>query len=185
MEKIGVTAWITASQAGALALLDKRRRLEEKETVRELVASGIRPRDARVQVARMRPEHWPALEVVVGEAVRRRLADEDLVGPWAPLTQSDLDRLALSGRWPGASAGITLVQRNYAFPADLVLQLRTASWRVSEKPLARLYELGLVGSGLRLTEEQKTRRDELARLLYPPARIIREALTEYGPHSNE
>lgn len=185
MEKIGVTAWITASQAGALALLDKKRRLEEKETVDQLVASGVRRSDARTEVARMRPEHWPALEVVVSEAVRRRLADEDLAGPWAPLTRAELDRLALSGRWPGASGGVTLVQRNYSFPADLVLQLRTASWRVSEKPLARLYELGLVGSGLRLTEEQKSRRDELARLLYPPARIIREALAAYGPRSNE
>ncbi|MFF8414924.1 hypothetical protein [Streptomyces omiyaensis] len=184
MEKVSVTAWITASQAGVLSLLDKRRRIEEKETVQQLVASGVRRDEARVQVARMRPEHWPALEVVVGEAVRRRLAEEDLAGPWAPLSPAELDRLMLSGRWPGASEGITLIQRNYRFPSDLALQLRTASWRVSERPLARLYELGLVGSGLRLTQDQKARRDDLARLLYPPARIIREALAAYGPRSN-
>ena len=176
-----MTAWITAAQGGALALLEKRRRLEEQETKAELIRSGLTSNEARIRIIRMRPEHWPALEVVVASSLRRRLADEDLAGPWDPLTPEELDRLMLSGRWPGASDGITLVQRNYELPADLVLQLRTASWRVSEKALAELYERGLVGSGKKLTEEQRRRRDELARQLYPPARIIRQALTAYPP----
>lgn len=176
-----MTAWVTASQAGALTLLEKRRRMEEQETKAELIRSGLSSREARIRIMRMRPDHWPALEDVVASSLRRRLADEDLAGPWAALTPGELDRLALCGRWPGASDGITLVQRNYALPADLVRQLRTASWRVSEKPLAELYERGLVGSGKKLSEEQRRVRDELARQLHPPARIIRQALAAYPP----
>lgn len=185
METEKVTVWITAAQAGRLALLDKRRRLEEAATVRQLVGRGMDRRAARLEVARMRPENWPALGVVVGEAVRRRLAEGDLVGPWAPLTEEELEGMTLAGRWPGPSGGIRLQQRNYAFPVDLLLQLRTASWRVSEQPLRTLQERGLVGVGLQLSADQLRERDELAKRLYPLARIVREALEAYGPQPSE
>jgi hypothetical protein len=185
METEKVTVWITAAQAGRLALLDKRRRLEEAATVRQLVGQGMDRRAARLEVARMRPETWPALAVVVADVVRRRLAEADLAGPWAPLTEAELDGMTLAGRWPGPSGGIRLQQRNYSLPADLVLQLRTASWRVSEQPLRMLQERGLVGAGLRLSGEELRERDELAARLYPPARIVREALEAHGPQPSE
>lgn len=176
-----MTVWITAAQASGLALLDKRRRLEEQETKAQLIRSGLTSNEARIQIIHMRPEHWPALEDIVASSLRRRLADEDLAREWDPLTRDELDRLMLCGRWPGPNNGIRLAQRNYDFPADLVLQLRTAAWRMSERALAELHERRLVGSGKKLTEEQRRVRDELALQLYPPARIVRQALTNYPP----
>ncbi len=176
-----MTVWITAAQASALRLLDKRRRLEEQETKAQLIRSGLTPNEARIRIINMRPETWPPLEDIVASSLRRRLGDEDLAREWDPLTPDELDRLKLSGRWPGPNTGVRLSQRNYDFPADLALQLRTTAWRMSERALAELHEQGLVGSGKRLTEEQRRLRDELALQLYPPARIVRQALTDYPP----
>ncbi|WP_346241276.1 hypothetical protein [Streptomyces malaysiensis] len=181
MEKEGMTVWITAPQASVLAALDKRRRLEEQETKAELIRAGLSSKEARIRIINMRPETWPPLEDIVASSLRRRLADEDLAREWDPLTPDELDRLKLSGRWPGPNNGIRLVQRNYDFPAALARQLRTAAWRMSERALAELHERGLVGSGKKLTEEQRRVRDELALQLYPPARIVRQALTDYPP----
>lgn len=181
MEKTSVTVMIYAYQAGRLDLLKKQQVMEEKATLAALVNQGNTRRQARIIVARMRPAEWPSLETVVARAVEQRLDEPDLAGPWRPLTADEEDELALSGRWPGPSMGISMAQRNYGLPSDLVKRLRVASWRVSETPMRELRELGLVGAGLVLSAEQKARRDELAVRLYPVPRIIREALARYGP----
>jgi hypothetical protein len=117
---------------------------------------------------------------VVARAVERRLAEPDLAGPWRPLTTAEAEELALSGRWPGPSLGVSMVQRNYKLPAGLVTRLRTAAWRTSEEPLRALRERGLVGAAL-LSPAERELRDELAERLYPVPRIVREALARYGP----
>ncbi|WP_435137314.1 hypothetical protein [Actinacidiphila sp. bgisy144] len=183
MEKI--TVWITASQAGRLSLLDRKRRIEEAATIHDLVNRGMDRRTARLEVARMRPGTWPSLSVVVCAAVRRRLADPDLVGPWAPLTEEEAGRMTLAGRWPGPRSEVRLQQRNYMFPDDLASALRTASWRVSERPLRELESRGLVGASLRLSPDQVRQRDDLALQLFSPARIVREALEAYGPQAQK
>ncbi|WP_086708918.1 hypothetical protein [Streptomyces antimycoticus] len=181
MEKLPVTVMIYAYQAGRLDLLKKQQRLEEAATIRELEGQGKTRREARIIVARMRPEEWPSLETVVAHAVEQRLDEPDLAGPWRPLTLLEEEELALSGRWPGPSLGVSLSQRNYKFPSDLVKRLRTAAWRVSEQPLRELRERGLVGAGLVLGESERALRDQLAEQLYPVPRIVREALARYGP----
>ena len=176
-----MTVWIYAYLAGQLDLLKKRYAEEQKATLEELVRQGNTKKEARIIVARMRPVEWPGLETVVARAVERRLAEPDLAGPWRPLTMVEEEELALAGRWPGPSLGVTMRQRNYKLPADLVTRLRTAAWRVSEKPLRELRERGLVGSGLVFSDAEKTMRDELSKQLYPVPRIVREALARYGP----
>ncbi|WP_433860359.1 hypothetical protein [Streptomyces kronopolitis] len=177
-QKTRITVWIFATQGGRLAKLAKQQREEKKATVKALIAEGKKPRAARIVVAGM---SWPTLEETVTDAVRLRLTEPDLAGPWRPLSKAEAAELALSGRWPGASKGISLVERNYALPSDLVVSLRTASWRVSEKTLRELDRRGLVGSGVKLTEEQRQQRDELAERLHSPGRIVRQGLARFGP----
>lgn len=181
MEKTSVTVMIYAYQAGRLDLLKKQQVMEEKATLAALENQGNTRRQTRIIVARMRPDEWPSLETVVARAIEQRLDESDLAGPWRPLTSDEEEELALSGRWPGPSMGISMSQRNYGLPSELVKRLRTASWRVSEEPMRELRELGLVGAGLVLSDAQKERRDELAVRLYPVPRIVREALARYGP----
>ncbi|GAA0357250.1 hypothetical protein GCM10009540_91980 [Streptomyces turgidiscabies] len=185
MTKIPVTVMIYAYQAARLDLVKRQQRLEEKATVNALVNQGNTRRQARIIVARMRAEEWPPLETIVAAAVEQRLDEPDLVGPWPELTDFEQAGLALSGRWPGPSLGVSMVQRNYDFPSTLVKRLRTAAWRVSKEPLRELNERDLVGAGLVLTEAQKMRRDELAARLYPVPRIVREALARYGPAASD
>ncbi|MFC9233620.1 hypothetical protein ACFTZI_32475 [Streptomyces decoyicus] len=177
-QKTRITVWIFATQGGRLAKLARQQREEKKATVKALIAEGKKSREARIIVAAMT---WPALEELVADAVRLRLAEPDLAGPWRPLSRTEAAELSLSGRWPGASKGISLVERNYSLPSDLVESLRTASWRVSVKTLRELHRKGLVGSGVKLTEEQKRQRDELAERLHSPGRIVRQALARFGP----
>ncbi|MBU3865556.1 hypothetical protein KN815_16160, partial [Streptomyces sp. 4503] len=155
MEKLPVTVMIYAYQAGRLDLLKKRQRMEEAATIRALEREGKTRREARIIVARMRPEEWPSLETVVAQAVEQRLAEPDLAGPWRPLTEVEEEELALSGRWPGPNLGVSLSQRNYKLPSELVKRLRTTAWRVSEEPLRELRERGLVGAGLVLGESER------------------------------
>lgn len=144
-----------------------------------LVAEGKNRREARMEVAEMRAEHWPPTEVIVAAAVAERLAQEDLAGPWETLTAWELRRVALSGRWPGPDVG-GLVKRAYALPDELALALRTASWRVSSGPLERLYAQGLVGGGGWSADQLRTQA-ELVEQLHSPGRIVRQALVRYGP----
>jgi hypothetical protein len=181
MDKTPITVMIYAYQAGRLDLLKKQQTLEEMATVNALVNQGNTRKQARIIVARMRPTEWPSLETIVAQAVEQRLDEPDLAGPWEPLTVAEVEQLALSGRWPGASLGISMAQRNYSLPTTLVTRLRTAAWRLSEAPMRELEARGLVGAGLVLTEGQKRERDELAERLYPVPRIVREALARYGP----
>lgn len=185
MEKTPVTVWIYAYQAGQFELLKKRYRAEQAATLTELVRQGKKKKDARILVASMRATEWPSLDAVVSAAVEQRLAESDLAGPWRPLSSAESDELALAGRWPGPSMGVTLVQRHYCMPSGLVSGLRTAAWRKSEGPLRELRSRGLVGSGLVLDDAQRATRDEIAARLYPVPRIVREALARYGSRPSE
>jgi hypothetical protein len=82
--------------------------------------------------------------------------------------------MRLSGRWPGPKTGGLVAERQFGLPEELVLQLRTASWRISEPWLEKLEEEGLVG--VALSAEQRARRDEFAAQLLTPPQIIRSAL---------
>ncbi|MFJ8166545.1 hypothetical protein ACIRBY_37275 [Streptomyces sp. NPDC096136] len=181
MERTPVTVMIYTYQAGRLDLLKKQHAAEEKATLEALVKQGNSRRNARLIVARMRLVEWPSRSEMVAGAVGRRLAEEDLAGPWRPLAEEEEEELSLSGRWPGPSDRTVMSQRNYRLPSDLVKRLRTASWRMSEGPMRELRERGLVGSGLSLSREERRVRDELAARLYPVPRIVREALDRYGP----
>ncbi|MFE1270554.1 hypothetical protein [Streptomyces sp. NPDC058758] len=117
---------------------------------------------------------------IVADSIRLRLEEEDLRGPWVPLTSEEEEQLRLSGRWPGHNVG-GLLQRNYELPSTLLTALRTAAWRVSEGPLAELEEKDLTLYSRDLTLEQMEEREELIKRVYSPPRIVREALERYGP----
>ncbi|MGW2255096.1 hypothetical protein ACWCXH_33665 [Kitasatospora sp. NPDC001660] len=181
--KKSVTVWIDRTAARLLSKMSEDHRAAEAEYVEALVKERVMRRDARIRAAAVRAERWPQIAVVVAHALVERLAEPDLAGPWPPLTEAEAARLSLSGGWPGPQSRRTrYVQRSYDLPAPLVIQLRTAAWRMSEEPLSRLEALGMIGPAtLGLSEAEQAERARLAARLYPPGRIVREALDRYGP----
>ncbi|MEU7095904.1 hypothetical protein [Kitasatospora aureofaciens] len=177
-----ITVWVQFSAASLLEKMIRQHRAEEHEYVETLIEQGLKKREARIQAAALRPERWPSIGVVVADALDLRLTETDLAGPWAPLTAAEAARLSLSGSWPGPWTGQHLVQRNYSLPTPLVNWLRTVSWRKSQDALQALEDRGLVGRRvLTLNEAEQRDRLHLAAQLYPPGRIVREALERYGP----
>jgi hypothetical protein len=113
----------------------------------------------------------------------RRPWQEGLAGPWLPLTAGERTRLSLSGRWPACLSGCENGTAERAFTLDdkVVLQLRTAAWRVSEPVLKELEEKNLIGPQAHLSEEARVERDRLGAKLYPSSRIAREAVEDHWP----
>jgi hypothetical protein len=181
MDKKGFTVSISALQADTLRRISRHHRKEEREFVEQLVREGKDVSAARSEGARVRPVRWPSLAVLVERALERRLAEEDLAGPWPELTAEEAGRLAQSGRWPGPDSGAVLVERNYPLPEPLVVAVRTAAWRVSEEPLRQLAEEGLAGDGVVVSGRRLERREELVERIFSPSRITREALSRFGP----
>ncbi|MFI9366071.1 hypothetical protein ACIG5E_34225 [Kitasatospora sp. NPDC053057] len=177
MEKRKITVCITATQAGRFLLRERQHRAEKIAYREELEREGMSRLEARLEVARVQADWWPPVESLVAASVRRRLEEDDLAGPWAPLREEEELEMELSGRWPGPRVG-GLRQRNYALPSDLVAQLRTASWRVSEGPFRELDRLG-IRLAVDTPEELWEVREDLVARLYSPARIVREALDLY------
>ncbi|MFJ2193132.1 hypothetical protein ACIOJE_35185 [Kitasatospora sp. NPDC087861] len=192
VEKSEITVCITAVQAARFQLRDRQHRAEKVAYALELEGEGLSRREARLEVARVQADWWPPAEELVAASLRRRLAEEDVAGPWEPLTEEEELGMELSGRWPGPNIG-RLRQRHYSLPSDLVKHLRTASWRLSEGAFAELDRLGIrraIGTPARLRNE----RERLVALLCSPAQIVREALDWYpkgasgdrmGPHLME
>ncbi|WP_274036723.1 hypothetical protein [Streptomyces sp. MMBL 11-1] len=140
-------------------------------------------RQARIEAAEVRPVRWPALDVLMERALKERLQLPDLAGPWLPLTAGERTRLSLSGRWPACLSGLEHGTAERAFTLDekVVLQLRTAAWRVSEPVLKELEEKNLIGPQADLGEQAREERDRLAAQLYPSSRIAREAVEDHWP----
>lgn len=136
---------------------------------------------ARLEARRRRPELWPTLDEYVERAVRQRLAEDDLAGPWEPLTPAEEEAATLSGRGIGKNYPGYLITRAYDLPPLLVRALRTAAIRVSEGPLAELEELGLLYNSLDYTMEEQEQRTELVEKVFSAPRIVRQALERYGP----
>lgn len=192
---------LSVEQAGRLRLLIKRHRESETQFFKSLVeeraadlaelvgtpqwerAVARLRRQARMEAAEARPVHWPALDVLMERALKERLQLEDLAGPWLPLTAGERTRLSLSGRWPACLSGCENGTAERAFTLDdkVVLQLRTAAWRVSEPVLKELEEKNLIGPQADLSEEARVERDRLAAKLYPSSRIAREAVEDHWP----
>ncbi|MEV5348968.1 hypothetical protein [Streptomyces achromogenes] len=201
MAKQRIPLQLSVQQAGRLRLLIRRHRAEETEYVNtrtaeeaeslteeegspawERAVARIR-RAVRVEAAGHRPEWWPSLDVLMGEALEARLKLPDLAGPWPPLTNFERARLSLTGRWPACLSGLEhgTAERSFTLNVDLVLRLRTAAWRISEPILKELEEKNLTGPSRDLSEEARAERDRLAALLYPPSRIAREAVDKHWP----
>jgi hypothetical protein len=201
MPRKRITLQLSVQQAGRLRLLIKRHREAEtqffKSLVEERTADLAEPvdtpqgeravarlrRQARMEAAEVRPVRWPALDVLMERALKERLQLEDLAGPWMPLTAGERTRLSLSGRWPACLSGCEHGTAERAFTLDdkVVLQLRTAAWRVSEPVLKELEEKNLIGPQPDQSEEALVYRDRLAAKLYPSSRIAREAVEDHWP----
>ncbi|MFJ8855174.1 hypothetical protein [Streptomyces sp. NPDC102437] len=138
-------------------------------------------RQARIEAAEVRPVRWPALDVLMERALKERLQLPDLAGPWLPLTAGERTRLSLSGRWPACLSGLSTAERAFTLDENVVLQLRTAAWRVSEPVLKELEEKNLIGPQADLSEAAREERDRLAAKLYPSSRIAREAVEDHWP----
>ncbi|WP_167163160.1 hypothetical protein [Streptomyces sp. MBT27] len=178
------TVWIRVQHAARLKALGKKNRIAESLHVEQLVDEGLPSVEARLAARRIRMEVWPPAQVVVARALKRRLDEEDLRGPWRPLTQEEADRMTLSGRWPGHNPG-SLIQRHFTLPADLLTRLRTAAWRVSEEPLSELERLDLWHFSEDMSPEDRELRHEFIAQVYAPPRIVRQALDRYGPQPAE
>ncbi|MFD8026150.1 hypothetical protein ACFV6G_37765 [Streptomyces lavendulae] len=200
MVKQRITLQLSVQQAGRLRLLIKKHREAETQFVNELVeeravnlsapgspahereVARLR-RQARMEAADVRPDLWPALDVLMGRALRARLQLPDTAGPWLPLTPAELTRLSLSGRWPACLSGCEhgTAERAFTLDEDLVLWLRTAAWRISEPILRELEEKNLIGLQRDMSEEARAERERLAAQLYPSSRIAREAVEDHWP----
>ncbi|MGK4586111.1 hypothetical protein [Kitasatospora sp. HPMI-4] len=179
MEKKRITVWVTKPIKKGLENHISKARAAEKTWIEKEVEQGRDRREARMEAARLRPERWPTQDVLVTDAVRRRLEREDLAGPagggeWEPLTKAEQARLRLAGRWPGPDTTGLVAECQFGLPVDLVERLRTASWRVSQDWLRLLEEEDLIGRPLDGYERE--RRDELAANLMSPPHIVRQAL---------
>lgn len=192
---------LSVQQAGRLRALMKKHREAETRFVDELVeerAEGLTEpvgsvqreralarlrRQARIEGAEVRPERWPALDVLMGQAIEARLQLPDTAGPWLPLTSAEQTRLSLSGRWPACLSGCEhgTAERAFTLDDDLVLKLRTAAWRISEPVLKELEEKNLIGLQRDLSEEARAERGRLAEKLFPSSRIAREAVEWHWP----
>lgn len=205
MARKRITLQLSVQQAGRLRLLIKRHREAESQFVKELVEERAEAltepvdtppweravarlrRQARMEAAQVRPVRWPALDVLMERALKERLQLPDLAGPWLPLTPGERTRLSLSGRWPACLSGCEHGTAERAFTLDekVVLQLRTAAWRVSEPVLKELEEKNLIGPQADLSEEAREERERLAAKLYPSSRIAREAVEDHWPEPED
>lgn len=164
--------------------LRKAQRRAMAEWVHDLVEEsngGITRDEARLEARRRRSELWPTLDQYVERAVRQRLAEEDLAGPWEPLTAAEEEFATLAGRGVGKNYPGFLITRTYELPLPLLKALRTASIRVSEEPLKEMEELGLLYNSLDYTPEEYDKREELVKRVMSAPRIVRQALERYGP----
>ncbi|MFI9052431.1 hypothetical protein [Streptomyces sp. NPDC053427] len=175
---------IDVQHASRFTAIRKKQRREMADWASELAYNSkgkITRAQARLEARRRRPELWPTLDEYVEQAMRKRLAEEDLAGPWEPLTPAEEEVATLSGRGFGKHYPGYLITRAYDLPPSLVRQLRTAAIRVSEKPLTELEELGLLYHSLHYTMEEQQQRDELVGKVISAPRIVRQALERYGP----
>jgi len=176
METQRITVWVTGPIKSTLDAYHDKCAKAQANFIKAEIANGKEKKAARAEAARVRPERWPTQDVLVTAAVCRYLQTPDLAGPWEPLTAVELGQMRLAGRWPGPQIGGLVTERQFGFPAEVVLQVRTASYRISEPWLKQLKEEGLVG--VKLDAEDRARRDTLAANLVTPAQIIRRALDQ-------
>jgi hypothetical protein len=151
------------------------------EYANKLMERGVPRVEAQRRARLRRPRRWPTLDDIVARAVERRLDEDDLRGPWRPLSPEEQLRASLPGRQPGKNYPGFLKYRAYELPAELVLRLRTAAIRVSEEPLTEMEELGLTYNQLDMTPEEREKREELVEKVHSVPRIVRQALERYGP----
>lgn len=176
MEIQRITVWVTGQIKSSLdAHRDKCARAETA-FVQGQIDRGVKKRVARAEAALVRAERWPTQDVLVTRAVRTYLERPHLAGPWEPLSPAEAGRMRLAGRWPGPKMGDLVTERQFGLPVEVVLQVRTASWRISEPFLKQLEEEGLLGRLLDAPE--RARRDDLAGNLLTPGQIIRDALAQ-------
>ncbi|MFC8538027.1 hypothetical protein ACFUJY_29505 [Streptomyces sp. NPDC057249] len=177
---------IDARHASRFTAIRKKQRREMEFWALELARKSkgkITRAQARLEARRQRPAMWPTLDEYVERAIRLRLAEDDLSGPWEPLTTAEEEEASLSGRGIGKNykGRGRLVVRTYDLPSSLVNELRATAVRVSEAPLEELEELGLLYNSLSYSEEEREQRDALVERVFSAARIVREALERYGP----
>ncbi|AWI32732.1 hypothetical protein [Streptomyces tirandamycinicus] len=184
-ELMKLTFAIDVKHVARLTAIKKKHRRGMAEYTADLVARGMPRPDAQLEARRLRPERWPTLDTIVARAIEQRLEEDDLAGPWRPLTPAEEEGATLMGRGPGKNYPGFLKYRAYELPSDLVKRLRTASIRVSEGPLDKLDALGLTYNRLDLSPEEKDQREELIEKVYSVPRIARQALERYGPWPRE
>lgn len=161
---------------------EQRRAMAEWARERAEKSRGrITSAQARLEARRRRSELWPTLDQYVERALRKRLAEEDLLGPWEPLTPEEEEIAVLSGRGIGKNYPGYLATRAYNLPVSLLQQLRTTAIRVSEEPLKELEERGLLYATQLYSGEDYVKREELVEKVMSAPRIVRQALERYGP----
>ncbi|MGW7090050.1 hypothetical protein ACWGH2_42075 [Streptomyces sp. NPDC054871] len=183
-DKVRYSFAIDAKHASRFTAIRKKQRWDMADWAHEFAHNSkgeVTLAQARLEARRRRPELWPTQDEYVERALRQRLAEEDMAGPWEPLTAAEEEAATLSGRGFGKHYPGILITRAYNLPPSLVKQLRTAAIRVSEEPLAELEELGLLYQSLDYDMEEQEKRSELVERVFSAPRIVRQALERYGP----
>ncbi|MFJ5143007.1 hypothetical protein [Streptomyces sp. NPDC088707] len=175
---------IDVEHAKRFTALRKAQRLAMAVWVAETVEEsngGISWWEARLEARRRRSELWPTLDQIVEAAVRQRLAEEDLAGPWERLSEAEEEVASLAGRGVGKNYPGFLITRTYELPVSLLRELRTTAVRVSAEPLEELESRGLLYASLEYSLEDYEKRNELVEAVMSAPRIVRQALERYGP----
>ncbi|MFB8025965.1 MULTISPECIES: hypothetical protein [unclassified Streptomyces] len=175
---------IDVRHAARFTGISKKNRRAIEQWAREFAADSegqVTIVEARIEARRRRAELWPTIDQYVERAVRQRLAEPDLAGPWTPLTDDEWELATLPNRGFGKNYPGILASRAFTLPIPLVRELRTAAVRVSEEPLAQMEELGLLYNSLLYDDDERERREELVKLVFSAPRIVRQALERYGP----
>lgn len=180
--RINVPVWLYLEQAHFLrarAGENLRREREWLAVQRESMGLKINepsPPGLRVALLELRPVEWPGESHMVESAMRERLQQSPLAGPWASLTEEERSVAGLSGRKIGSAQQDFDTLLSFDLDSGLVESARLAAHRISEPVVAALIRENLVGRGASRSKDSVARKIELQAEIYTLGRIIRESI---------
>lgn len=162
--------WRTAEVSGRMAAETRAGRAPTRGFERRLRSQ------VRAEALALRAERWPRTDDVVADAVRARLAEDDLAGLDGPMGVAEEQELRLSGRWPAVSYGGRSEPIAVTLPAPLVRGGRRAAARYSADALAELRELAADAGLHSAVYRERARQLAAEEAVLTWAEIVRQAI---------